>query len=617
MTTLSMEIRFISFIGPKKEIAELSFNSGLNLIYGPSNTGKSSILDALDFMLGRERELKEIPEHEGYDQILLGVEFSNAKKFTFIRSINGGDFESFEGLHKERPDNQKPVILRPKNGTKKISTVSDFILEKLDLNEKRLKKNKKNETVRLTLRNFLHLAMVTETDIQKEASPYIREQILFVTQDKSKLKLLLTGVDDSALLVEEVEKIQLSRTAKISILEEFIIEQEDKLLINLTEDETLEELEEQDKKISSTIQQEETLLEASEEQYSLFISDRTQLRNKLEQNNERFAEILEMLSRFKLLKDQYQSDILRLENISEAGSLISALPSDICPLCGSASAEVNNHKECDGNLSEIVSAATSEKQKIEILYEDLLIAMKQLKYETESIENIIPKISDSITSVNNKLSELNPELISQRNKYTKLVSIKTHVEKSIDMFAQLNTFKEKKEQLEKEAPEKVKSDDNESNLPTKALFNLSQSVKGLLQKWNFLNSGDIHFDKNTDDFVINGKHRISNGKGHRAITHAAATLGLMKYTEEKEMPHLGFVIIDSPLLAYEEPENDADDLTGTDINIQFLDSLSTWKSRQIIVFENKKSIPEEYASSDRTTHFTKNETGRYGFFPID
>ncbi|WP_140323958.1 AAA family ATPase, partial [Vibrio parahaemolyticus] len=45
-----MELRFLAFTGPKKETASVSFGPGLNIIYGPSNTGKSSIVDAIDFM---------------------------------------------------------------------------------------------------------------------------------------------------------------------------------------------------------------------------------------------------------------------------------------------------------------------------------------------------------------------------------------------------------------------------------------------------------------------------------------------------------------------------------------------------------------------------------------
>ena len=89
----------------------------------------------------------------------------------------------------------------------------------------------------------------------------------------------------------------------------------------------------------------------------------------------------------------------------------------------------------------------------------------------------------------------------------------------------------------------------------------------------------------------------------------------MKYTNDNDLPHIGFTILDSPLLAYEEPENEADDLRGTDVNIKFFDSLSKWESKQIIVLENKKSIPEKYSSGEKIVEFTKKNTGRYGFFP--
>ena len=36
----------------QKVMSELQLKPGLNVIYGPSNTGKSLILDCIDFMLG-------------------------------------------------------------------------------------------------------------------------------------------------------------------------------------------------------------------------------------------------------------------------------------------------------------------------------------------------------------------------------------------------------------------------------------------------------------------------------------------------------------------------------------------------------------------------------------
>lgn len=616
-----MEIRFIVFVGPIKEPAEIKFGSGLNLIYGPSNTGKSSVLDGIDFMLGAEKPLKELPEHEGYDQVYLGVEFSNSECFTFVRSIEGGDFECFEGLHKSKPQDINPIILRPKTETKKIKSISSFILEKVNLSNKKLKKNAQNGLVSLTLRNSLDLTIVNEANIQKESSPYISTQYTKITEQKSRLKFILTGVDDSSLLPAEVEKKALSRAAKIEVLKELIeelIEEQGNSLGDISSlESSLTELREQDERLSQTIVQERSTLDANEENYNNLVNNRSVLREKVELKNKRINEIIEMLSRFKLLQKQYTSDISRLESITETGILLEALPSEKCPTCGRHVSGDEIHQDCDTDIKDIVSAATSEKSKIEGLYDELQFTVKNLNLELESINDQLPDITKRISSIAEELAIVNPELVERRTNYSELFYIKSEIYTSIEQHEQLILLTKKKEELENAAPKKEPKgkDESERMLPTSALFKLSQSVKQLLQEWNLPNSSDVHFDKETGDFVINGKHRISNGKGHRAITHAAATLGLMKYTEENEFPHLGFSILDSPLLAYEEPDNEEDDLSGTDVNIKFFDSLVAWKSKQIIVFENKKSVPDKYSSGEQVVQFTKKNSGRYGFFP--
>ena len=569
-------------------------------------------------MLGKEKPLKELPEHEGYDQVYLGVEFPNSEHFTFVRSIEGGDFQCFEGLHKSRPQDIEPTILRAKTETKKIKSVSSFILERIKLSDKKLKKNAQNGLVSLTLRNSLDLSIINEADIQKESSPYISTQYTKTTEHKSRLKFILTGVDDSALLPAEVEKKALSRAAKIEILKELIEEQRKSLDDIISVEDSLKELKDQDKKLSQTIKNQRCILDANEERYNKLIINRSNLRKQLEIKTERINEVAEMLSRFTLLEKQYTSDISRLENITETGILLAALPTDKCPMCGRESSDGEIHQGCDANIKEIVSAATSEKLKIDGLHKELLITMNALHSEIESIKSQTPDITEKISLIAKELKVLNPELVEQRSLYSDIFNKKSNVSKSIEQHEQLILLTKKKEELEKQTPRKESKskDESERTLPTSALFKLSQSVKHFLQEWNLPNSGDVHFDKETGDFVINGKHRISNGKGYRAITHAAATLGLMKYTDDNDLPHMGFTILDSPLLAYEEPDNEEDDLSGTDVNIKFFDSLSRWKSKQIIVFENKKSIPDKYSSGDQIVQFSKQNTGRYGFFPV-
>lgn len=613
-----MEIRFIIFVGPSKDSAEIEFGSGLNLIYGPSNTGKSSVLDGIDFMLGADKALKELPEHEGYEQVILGVEFSKSECFTFVRSIDGGDYECFQGLHKNRPSDIKPIILRAKSETTKIKSISSFILDRVNLSNKKFKKNANNAVVSLTLRNTLDLAMVNEANIQKESSPYISTQYTKATEHKSRLKFMLTGVDDRSLLPAEIEKKALSRAAKIEVLKELIEEQNSSVADIPSLENSLSEIKEQENRLSQTISMERITLDTNEENYRSLVKKRAVLREEVELKSNRSNELVEMLSRFKLLQKQYISDIARLESISETGFLLDALPTETCPTCGRSVMDDEYHQTCDTDIKDIVSAAVSEKAKIEVLNNELLYTVNSLNDELQLINGELPSIEYKISGIANKLAAVNPELVERRTSYSELFSKKSEIHELIKQHEQLIKLFKKKEELEAAAPKKepkVKGE-NERSLPTSALFKLSQEVKNFLLEWGLPNSNDVHFDKGTGDFVINGKHRISNGKGHRAITHAAASLGLMKYTEENDLPHFGFSILDSPLLAYEEPDNEEDDLTGTDVNIKFFDSLAAWNSKQIIVFENKKSIPSKYSSGKQVIQFTKKNSGRYGFFPV-
>ena len=126
----------------------------------------------------------------------------------------------------------------------------------------------------------------------------------------------------------------------------------------------------------------------------------------------------------------------------------------------------------------------------------------------------------------------------------------------------------------------------------------------------------VFFAEDKRDFQIAGKDRGSTGKGLRAITHAAVKIGLMEFCRERNLPHPGFVVLDSPLLAYWKPEGDDDDLRGTDLKEMFYRYLlGLRKDSQIIIAENEH--PPDFVSGEgNVIVFTKNpHQGRYGFSP--
>jgi len=616
-----MQLRHLTFTGPSKEPADIDFTSGLNLIYGPSQTGKSSIFDSIDFVLGRDhnqKPLKEIPQHEGYDQIHLGVSFGDAENFTFVRSLSGGHLKCFAGLHKSTLGNDSFEILKWKKASKDERSLTDFILEKLGLEGKLLKRNAKNEKNQLTLRSLLPLYFISETDIQRESSPYLSAQPISKTAELSRLKFLLTGVDDRNLIADEKEVVRVSRTARLSIVEELIQEQKTRLVKAVGEDANYDDFESQSEKLAGTLKSISNDIQVSEREFNNIVSQRNIVRTELRQSQERQAEISEMLERFKLLNTQYLSDLERLEGTVESGSLFKSLPMVNCPLCGTSPDNQELHSDCVGDVSEIVSSAQAEILKIEKLQKELEVLLLELQSEMQTILGEMPASKTVLERFNKEILSLSPEISRRRSTFLDVTTARTKVSKTLDMFTQLFRLEQKKLSIEKEAPSTQGKEETTSLLPTEALHKLSLRVQKLLSKWHFVENAQVYFDTKTSDFVISGKHRASNGKGHRAISHAAATLSLLKYAEERETPTLGFTLMDSPLLAYEEPENPEDDLSDTDVNVNFFNSLNEWESSQIIIIENRKSIPAEYASGVRVTHFSKREdVGRYGYFPTD
>ena len=281
-------IRHLCFTGPRKEPAQLSFGSGLNVIHGASETGKSFILETIDFMLGSSKPLRDIPERVGYDSIFLGLEENEGSTFTLERAAAGGAFRCYEGLHRCRPEGVEPLSLSQRHNPTNHENVSMLLLDKIDLSGKRIRKNARGETNSLSFRNLAHLCLVSEGDIQKEGSPIETGQHMSRTSEFSTFKLLLSGVDDSAVEPQEAQHTRrLSRTAKIEVIDELVAENRERLASLIGEDNDEKALKDQLNRLNATIERERSTLEQSEEVYRAASARRNEVRHALESARER------------------------------------------------------------------------------------------------------------------------------------------------------------------------------------------------------------------------------------------------------------------------------------------------------------------------------------------
>lgn len=142
----------------------------------------------------------------------------------------------------------------------------------------------------------------------------------------------------------------------------------------------------------------------------------------------------------------------------------------------------------------------------------------------------------------------------------------------------------------------------------------SKEVESLLRDWHFPGLDRVTFSEGDQDIVISGRMRASHGKGVRAIAHAAFNLALLKYCLKREMPHPGFVLIDSPLVVYREPDTDEGGFSP-DVKEAFYRSIAEeFQTAQVIIFENDDP-PLDMENEANLIRFTGADNGRYGFIP--
>lgn len=131
------QLRKFRVTGPGKPDAEITFGAGLTVVSGPSDTGKSYLVEAIDFMLGGATPPRQIPESAGYDQAHLTIEGVDGKSYLLTRALQGGDFLLRELLN---PNGQQ-IELSSRHSATDPDNISTFLLRLVGLDQKRLRKN--------------------------------------------------------------------------------------------------------------------------------------------------------------------------------------------------------------------------------------------------------------------------------------------------------------------------------------------------------------------------------------------------------------------------------------------------------------------------------------------
>jgi len=626
MSWSPLQLHGISFNSPDKPPALLEFQRGLNIVRGASDTGKSFLVEAIDFLLGAKvtrdkNSLRDIPQRAGYDRARLILRAREDEIFTLQRSTSGGNFSRFEGSWLSNDPNVEARNLAAVHSHGDPETLSTYLLSLIGLEDKYVQKNQRGETQSLSFRNLVRLVVVQENDITKQRSPILSGRNTDTTVEYSVFKLLLTGVDASALVDQatrhnEIVTTRQNNRAKVEFIEELIQELQNNLngleITRIQAEEQVSELAEQSER-------QQIILNQVQRDLSSRIERRREILGRIENWTDRINEITSLLSRFDLLKEHYRIDIERLASIEESGSIFVHLERTPCPLCGALPNEQHQDEVCDGDVESVVNAATAEIAKVQQLSEELDQTSEDLKIEAEELTNQREQLEPELQLLNQEIQEISSPLQDAQNTFSELIKQSSEMQRIIDLFSRIEQMQQKRTFLLAEISELPATVSSRVDLSASVLDDFAKTVQDLLQAWDFPGSDRVSFDETRKDLIIGGQPRTSRGKGLRAVTHAAMTIGLMDFCKERNLSHPGFVVLDSPLLAYWEAEASEDKavLEGVELKEKFYEYLANnYNDSQILIIENEQP-PANIEERIALTNFTRNPNeGRYGFFPL-
>lgn len=581
-------------------LSRIDLQFGCNLIFGPSDTGKSTVFQILDFMFGSNSDPKKVPEGEGYDEYYMEiVTLHNNTLYTVKRKLNEKNV-----LVKECPYEQFDTIAIvgiPYSLTGNKNSYSSFLMginghkEGLEIRKNVAAKMK------LTFTWLRHLVLTDESNMVSETPIFNPSgNVIYVTPEKSLIYYLTTGVDDSELAAEENEKIRVSRIkGKIEITLEDITSVESR--ISDFGDIGYAEFTE------SAVQTIQNELNCKENQYEM-LQKKLNSRNEEKRNlysSKLFAE--EFISRMKLLQKHYLTDKKRYEYLSQGAALFEVADEiKKCPLCNSKieePAQVNvNYRNA---ISQEVIKVDSKLRDIANLINGKEIERLSIVKKIEMTEKVICEIRYSINSFGGNLEFLKQML----QQYQENIEKKTEKKLLLEELDRLNM---KWNQLKKE--QKEKSANSSYKRTTDIRDEFCEMLKNKLLNWNVIKKDDrILFDEKNFDFTIGNKQRIACGKGTRGVTRTAILITLLEYCNIKDIPFSSLLVMDSPITAhFSDGRKEADDMTQSRF---FKYCNNNVKDYQLIIIDNKSPNAEDREKLNNINYieFSKEE-GRNGFY---
>ena len=608
MHEVGFYLRGLTLQGDTVEDARVDFDAAFGLVVGPSDTGKSYILQCIDFMLGAGKAPKKIPESAGYERARLDIVVRETGQLVSLeRSLQGGAF-------KVTQDGGKVRRLREKHDSSGDRSVSNVLLGTFGVSKTRVRANQYGETNSVTFRDFSRLVIVDENAMFSDYSPALSGQYGKRTVEVSAFRFVLTSVDDSSVIRQpRPEIVQAGYRAQ----RELLVALETEVARQTYDfDIPLDRVDVELERVTLALEAALRICSVDQARVAGAEQERRAAWREWRKLEGRRGVLEGLLARFTLLGGHYASDIQRLEAIAEADYLLEQYPTEVCPVCG-ALPDCQPHREpAPATFQE---GCIAEAKKLRALAQDLSQTVESTKAQ---LAEVLIALEDARVQLNEKVAKLADELEPRARKdadvWRELHERRNRLVHAASLSRQLASLGERRAAIEatRVTANVADSEVFVTGVPAHESGRFCLEVEAVLRAWEFPGLTHVAFDDEVLDIVVSGRARASHGKGVRAVLHAAFAVGLMRYCVRYRRPHPGVVVLDSPLVAYREPKNVDDPDIGPAVKEAFYRSLANNIALgQVIVLENEEP-PDDLKIHAGVVRFTKDSDGRYGFLPV-
>lgn len=590
--------------GGQHQSSVIEFNRGFNLIIGPSNTGKSFIMDCLDYALGatpsKRHPSKVLDANNGYELISLEL-ITQGGCVTLNRKIGDSKIEVISS----DSSIENGCYSVSKQAKKNINSVFLSLLG-IDSDHKILS-SEKGDTQKLSWRTMLHFFFLRQPDIARETSPLITPGWNAPTPSIATLLFLLTGKDANNLQKQEDPAIS---KAKKKALLAYIQEKLDDLSKQRAElEKTVSQCEIVD--IPNVIKDLKRQLQQIQNHIDTAISKGHIIMSKIYDLNGKLSECETVIHNFSILHQQYQSDIHRLEFIID-GSLASQNFPKVakCPFC--------NSKITTPPDTKYIEASSVELKKIKSHIEGLFKAKDSVEKKKLSVILNIKKLEEQKNKIDLLISdELTPQLYKIQQELEEKMNF-MRISGELE-YLRKNELQYKKELFDKETEEEPVvtkrkiADFFDYNL----IHGFEENLIKVLTASRIGGADTARLNMQNFDIEINGKSKLATmGGGFCALLNTITTYAMSEYIIEQNGYAPYFFVTDSSLTQLSESEQIQKANTIKHNFIQYL--VDHALTRQVIMIEQKERMPfmpeENPANGIHIIEFTGDKyVGRYGF----